>query len=196
MKGITFSPINGISVSDAEELIAENLNQNSIPGDPSYVKGDIKVTEITVKQTWEENRTQLFFSEYENRIIVFQDGKLTGIFKCGHVYAIYLADLNNDGKYEIIVNDANGNGHINSCIRVFDIENLKGYVLDQLDSDKGEDLLLATDGTGNYLVVYQGRFIQMPRTGVILTGHLLLKDNQLIVEGDAGEIVLIGESIK
>ena len=192
IKGSIISPFDGISISAAEDQIVENLIQSGIQGD---IKSGIKVSEITVEQTWEENKTQIFRADLLYRgfsfIAVFREGKLINIYIGGNFLAIYLADLNNDGRYEIIVNDMISAMTGNYIIRVFGIENLEEYKIDPLFE---YDLLLAIDETGNNLNVYKGKITGVSDARMTLAGHLLLKDKQLVVQDDTGETVLSGES--
>ena len=191
--GSFISPSEGITISAAEDLIIKNLIQKDVPGP---IKSSIKVTEITTVQAWGVNKMQFFFAEIDYRathyIAVFQEGKLTGIYSGNYFQAIYLADLNNDGKYEIIVNDQVGFGYISFHIKVFDVENLKEYELQQ----RGEnDFLLAISETRNNLIVYKG-LLHSREPKISLAGRLLLRDNLLIVEDDMGKIVLTDETNK
>jgi len=192
IKGSIISPPDGITVSAAKDLIVEKLRQGGIPGD---INSYINVSEITVEQIWEINKTQLFCAGLSSRVFtiiaIFRDGKLINIYFGGNFLAIYLADLNNDGSYEIIVNDCTPANTGNYIIRVFGIEDLKGYKIDPLFK---YDLLLAIDETGNNLIVYKGGIYTARDIWVSLTGHLLLRDNQLIVQDNTGKTVLTGES--
>jgi len=195
IKGNTISPSDGITIPAAEDLIIkdlvrENLIQSGKPSDSDDFQNYFQIREITVEQTWKENKTQLFLIQPHDWVAVFQESKLTGIYSCNFIEAIYLADINNDGKYEIVVNDVVGNGHMNYCISVLDTDTSEEYTLDRLGID--EDLLLAADDTGKYLVIYQGRFFQMPRGTITAAGRLLFRDNQLVVENNTGETALIG----
>ena len=167
----------GITINDAKEQIAEfTAKQSGYKGDIQAIAEALTVKDITVKEGHNNNRILLFAIGSDNNVsgvAVFKDREIVDILSGMPVKAIYLADLNGDGKYEVCTNSFVGSGIVDLRIGVLDVENAKQYVL----SKRMEyDLLLEIDEETKDLVVYKP-FGEED----ILLGALAIKDDGLII---------------
>lgn len=179
VKSNYISPTDGVGIDNAKELISHYLIEQGYKGD---VKRNIAVKEITIQQAWEVSKMQIYsvklgYVSLDGVAVIF-GGKVTGVISGMPTKAVYLADINNDKRYEVCTNTYSGSGLIDLRIGVLDAHNLKQYEL----SKRGEyDVLLAVDEKSNDLVVYQVETNHVNTEDKVLHGKLSLNDNQLII---------------
>ncbi|MCL1816699.1 MAG: hypothetical protein FWG43_03750 [Clostridiales bacterium] len=160
------SPDEGISLNEAKKIIASYLGYI---GDYS----SLSIDEITIEQAWATNRMQIYTRLNSLRqplaIIVISDSKVVGyIDELNSSDITYLADLNDDGKYELCHNHF-GSYYLGRNIRVVDVQNKKQY---SGISQYGSDTYVDIDDLHN-LMVY--------RNSGSLLGKLTIENNELAI---------------
>lgn len=168
------SPDGGINIDVAKELVVKYLTENEYKGD---IASSIEIKEITVEQAWENNKMQLYSIELDyawlNGIAVISEGEVIGVLPGMPTISVYLADINDDFKYEVCTNALFGSGFIDMRIHVLDTQNLEQY---ELSKRFEYDLVLGIDDKA--LVVYRDDAAVDEK---ILLGRLLLENGQLLI---------------
>ena len=153
VKGNYISPADGVDIDHAKDLIEEYLRKHGTKGD---INQSIKVEEITISQAWENNKMQIYSVELDYAwiygVAIISENEVVGILTGMPTTAVYLADIDNDGKYEVCTNAHWGSGWVDERIHVLDVDNVKQYSL----SKRFEyDLPLEIDESSQKLVVYK-----------------------------------------
>lgn len=125
-----YIPGNGTAPMKPEELIADYLTENGTKGD---VSSYLKVTEITVKEAWENTGVRLYAVDVDYAglygVAVIKDGKVLEVLNGMPTKSIFLADLDNDGYYEVYTNAYYGSGIVSLEIRGYNIASDMEYSL-------------------------------------------------------------------
>lgn len=170
-----FTPKEEISISKIQKLIANYLKQRGTKGD---ISSSMELTEITVKEIWKNTGTRMFRIDLDyawlHGVAVIKGEKVLCVLGGMPTYGVFLADLDNDGIYEVYTNAYFGSGIVSSEIRGYNIASDKKYSL----SMRGEkDLVLFIED--NTLLVKQYDYLLMhTNSEPILTGRLAIKDTK------------------
>ncbi len=125
-----FSPIGGIPLESAKQLIAEHLIESGTKGD---VKANLAIEEITAKEGWYNGRLQIYRVELDyawlDGVAVIKDGKVVCVLEGMPTYEVFLADLDKDNNYEIYTNISMGSGIVSNEIRGYNISSGTKYAL-------------------------------------------------------------------
>lgn len=125
-----YIPEGGLSVTKAKELIADYLAKNGTKGD---ILSAIQLAEITVKEAWENTGVQLYRTEVDyawlDGVAAIKDGKVLCVLGGMPTKSVFLADLDDDGHYEIYTNVAFGSGMVSLEIRGYNFASDAEYSL-------------------------------------------------------------------
>jgi len=172
LKGKAFSPNGGTSLAAAKKLVIAELRKNGIQGD---IESAIKVDEITTEVFWENNQAQLFSVNLDyawvDGIAIVKGHQLLTILSSLEITGRYLADLDQDGHYEVYVSVSQGSGRI--------IPAILGYN----PAKTGEYSFYGPFPGKEYEDVFYNLFLE--------DGKLLIRINDNI-----GELVLVSEKGK
>lgn len=138
--GSGFSPDGGVSLSEAQALITGYLSQSGVKGD---IRSKLQLTEITVKELWENTGAQIYRVDVDYAwlygVAVIQSGKVLCVLDGMPTNHVFLADLDYDGHYEIYTDISFGSGIVSSEIRGYNIASDTRY---SLSKRMEKDLLL------------------------------------------------------
>jgi len=122
VKSDKYAPDGGISLSAAKEEIIRYLEKNGTKGN---ISSEIKLSEITVKEAWENTGVQIYRVDVDYAwlygVAVIKNGKVLTILDGMPTESVFLADLDNDGNYEIYTNAYFGSGIVSLEIRGYNI---------------------------------------------------------------------------
>jgi hypothetical protein len=124
------TPAEGIDTAYARLLIFSGL----IAMDSKLnINSPIQIQEITTTELWVNNKTQLYKISYDvfpvHSIVVIKDSTVLSIQFSNPTSPIFLADLDDDSKYEIYFNAFVGFGIISEDVFGYNIERREQYHL-------------------------------------------------------------------
>jgi hypothetical protein len=129
-KNNKFTPEGGITLSTAQETIAKYLEKSGVQGD---IRSHIKVSEITVREAWENVGVQIYLVDINyaciNGVSIVKDGKVLCVLEGMPTNSVFLSDLDSDGYYEVYSNASFGSGIVNSDINGYNIASNTKYGL-------------------------------------------------------------------
>lgn len=161
------TPENGINLETAKTIISDYVVEN-----PIYMFDMENLKEITTKEFWENTKTQIYAEMKSSEcIILVKDNKITEVIN--DVGAVYIADINNDMKYEVCVSVIYGSGRFLTALSVFDIANSEYYRRDTVNSH----LVLDIDSESGKLIVY---------TNIVS----ISKENEILADTPIGELII------
>jgi hypothetical protein len=171
--GNYISPNGGINISDASKLLINKLQENGTKGD---IAKNIKVNEITTKESWENIGIQLYKVDLEyawiNAVALIKNHEVLAILSGMPTEYIFFADLDNDGIYEIYTNILLGSGIISEEILCYNVALKESY---RLSMRPNHDLHLYIENGILMTVIHPYRIQHdMNKTRV---GKLILKKN-------------------
>lgn len=147
-----FSPDSGVSLSEAQALITSYLSQSGVKGD---IRSELRLTEITVKELWENTGVQIYRVDVDHAwlygVAVIQSGKVLCVLDGMPTNHVFLADLDYDGHYEIYTDVSFGSGIVSSEIRGYNIVSDTRY---SLSKRMEKDLLLFIQGNALWVKEY------------------------------------------
>ncbi|MCR4434446.1 MAG: DUF4163 domain-containing protein [Clostridiales bacterium] len=171
-----FIPEGGISLLKAKELIADYLAKNGTKGD---ILSSMQLSEITVKEAWENAGVQLYRVNVDYAwlygVAAIKDGRVLCVLDGMPTKSVFLADLDNDGCYEIYTNAAFGSGIASMEIRGYNIASDTKY---SLSMRMEKDLYLFVQDQALWVKEY---LPASPPTkegsGPVSSGRLVLKES-------------------
>lgn len=120
--GNYISPSDGINISEARKLIISKLKKDGIKG---KIDSAIKVDEITTKEAWENTGVQLYRVDVDyawlNGLAIIKNKKVLAVLSGMPTEAVFLADLDKDGVYEVYTNAFFGSGIISEEIQGYNV---------------------------------------------------------------------------
>lgn len=128
--GNYITPADGIDTAFARLLIVSGLIMKDTNFDLNL---PVQIQEITTTELWLNNKTQLYKISYDifpvHSIVVIKDSTVLSIQFSNPSSAIFLADLDDDSKYEIYFNALVGSGVISEDVFGYNIERREQYHL-------------------------------------------------------------------
>lgn len=128
--GNYITPADGIDTAFARLLIVSGLIMKDTNLD---VNRPFQIQEITTTELWLNNKTQLYKINYPivsvHAIVLIKDSTVMSIQFSNPSSAIFLADLDDDSKYEIYFNALVGSGVISEDVFGYNIERREQYHL-------------------------------------------------------------------
>jgi len=172
--GDYISPSDGVDIATASELIAQYRAEQGIGEENKQ----IRITEeMTIEQIRNEGIQLFSFGGKDSwggdAVAVIYEGEVISILSGLPIHAIYLADINSDGMYDICTQASHGSGFVHESISVLDIQSGKEYSMVQRVS---LGLELKVDKTTEQLVVYDSTAEEWS-----LLGELRIIDDDLLI---------------
>lgn len=171
-----FSPDNGVTLPEAQVLITGYLSQSGVKGD---IRSRLQLTEITVKELWENTGAQMYRVDVDyawlDGVAVIQNGKVLCVLDGMPTHHVFLGDLDYDGHYEIYTDVSFGSGIVSSEIRGYNIASDTRY---SLSKRMEKDLLLFIRENALWVKEYS---YGTPTDGTgepVSTGKLSIKDEE------------------
>ncbi|MCT4686017.1 hypothetical protein [Vallitalea sp.] len=128
--GKSISPVEGLKIKDARELIINKLVDMGVKGDINKVA---IIEEITTQEMWENVGAQVYKVDVNYACIygvaIIKDNKVLEILYGMPTLSVFLADLDEDGVYELYTNIAKGSGIISYEILGYNIATQERYHL-------------------------------------------------------------------
>jgi len=158
------TPRNGVSREEAAATIADFLDeQKLITGD---FRSAMKLTGLTTQEIWENARLELFRVRVEyawlDGLAVFVNGTFVSFMSGQQIDALFAADLDDDGVYDLCVVRAFGSGIVSSFIQVFG-SGMKTVLTYDLRS-QFKDVLVEPDYVTHRIRVYENDISAGPET--------------------------------
>lgn len=127
----------GISLNIAKDSVVNYIADMGVKGD---IQSKLSIDEITIKEAWENMGIQLFEVRLDyssiHGIVVVKDGQILSLLQGMPVSEAFLADIDEDGKYEIYANLAFGSGIVSHDISGYNIvTNTNYYVSRRAEKD-------------------------------------------------------------
>lgn len=158
------TPQDGISVDEAQNLISDYFEAH----DYNVKDDELDIEEITTNEFWDNTNAQIYVNHIETYAAVISDGTVN-IISGMCIAAVYIADLNQDDKYEVCANVMCGWGWVDQRIIVVDVQNGKEY---EMQDRFNTNYTLDIDTDTNELLVYENK---------VLGGKLVILDNDLAI---------------
>lgn len=127
-----YRPDDGITEEKAMELLKMYKTED---GHDYKLYQTYEVTEITSKESWDNNGLQLFkvsdpeYVTSSHAVLIVKDGKLLGILGGMPVQKVFLSDLDEDGLYEVYINIFFGSGIVSQDILGYNVAQQESYRL-------------------------------------------------------------------
>ena len=170
------TPEGGLSPVKAKELIAGYLAKNGTKGD---IPSSMQLSEITVKEVWENTGVQLYRVDVDYAwlygVASIKDGRVLCVLYGMPTNSVFLADLDNDGHYEIYTNVSYGSGFASMEIRGYNIASDTKY---SLSMRMKRDLYLFVQDQALQVKEYLPMSLPMKEgSEPVSAGRLVLKDS-------------------
>jgi len=169
-----------MDIKTASEKIFDYLILN---GSTEKNLDSLTVEEITIDEAWNNNKIQIFRIKSENSILYgVAVIKSDEVFMLHNANDVFLADLNDDQKYEVCITSEIGSGIIDRRIMVLDVENLKDY---QMEARMSYNFFLEIDIDTQSLIAYRSEYESnnpLENGEADCLGQLFIKDDKLTTE--------------